>query len=65
MKFILEVEDPKVPFLLDLLQHFEFVKTEPLTADKALLLEEVKEAVGYINMIKKGKYSPKPLNELL
>ena len=40
---------------MELLSSFPFVKVQPITNEKALLLSEIKEAVNTVNSIKKGK----------
>jgi hypothetical protein len=65
MKLLLEIEENKAAFVLELLQNFRFVKTKQLNSDHSLLLEELKESVDYVNLIKKNKFTPKPLNILL
>ena len=65
MKLILEIQDNKAQFFLELIKNFSFVKAKPITPEKALLMEEVKEAVDNLNMVKKGEIEAKPLNNLL
>ena len=55
MKAILDIKDSKAPFVLELLGNFSFVKVQPITNEKALLLRELKEAVDTVNLIKQGK----------
>ena len=55
MQFILEVKDSKAAFILDLLSHFSFVKTQPLTPSKSQLLEELKESIAEVSQAKEGK----------
>jgi hypothetical protein len=65
MIILLEIKDNKAPFVLELLNNFSFVKTKTITPSKALLIEEIKEAVENVNMSKKGKLKTKPLKQLL
>lgn len=55
MKLLLDIQDSKAPFFIELLQNFRYVKATPVTSAKALLIEEIKEAVDEINLIKSGK----------
>lgn len=55
MKVLLDIKDNKAPFVMEVLKNFPFVKTKQITAGKALLIEELKEAVEEINKIKAGK----------
>jgi hypothetical protein len=65
MKIILDINDNKAAFIMELLNNFSFVKAKPITNEKALLIEEVKEAVENVKLAKQGKLKAKPLNELL
>jgi hypothetical protein len=65
MKAVLDIKDSKAPFVMELLGNFSFVKFQPITNDKALLLNEIKEAVDNINLVKKGKMQARPAKELL
>jgi hypothetical protein len=63
MKLLLDIKDNKAPFIIELLDNFRFVKTEPLSDEKALLIKEIKEAVKYMNKVKKGKAKARPAKE--
>ena len=65
MKAVLDIKDSKVSFVMELLGNFSFVKIQPITNEKALLLSEIKEAVNTVNLIKKGKVQARPAKELL
>ncbi len=65
MKVLLDVKESKALFLMELLNNFSFVKVEPITDEKALLLHELKEAVNTVNLVKKGKLSARPVKQLL
>ena len=65
MKAVLDIKDSKASFIMELLSNFSFVKVQPITNEKALLLNEIKEAVNEINLIKKGKGLARPAKELL
>ena len=65
MKVILDIKDNKAAFVMELLKNFSFVKAKPITKEKAQLIEEIKEAVDNLNMVKQGKMKTKPLNDLL
>jgi polyhydroxyalkanoate synthesis regulator phasin len=65
MKAILDIKDGKASFVLELLDNFSFVKVKPITNEKALLLNEIREAVDNINLVKKGKLQARPAKELL
>jgi polyhydroxyalkanoate synthesis regulator phasin len=65
MKVLLDIRESKALFLMELLNNFSFVKAMPITNEKALLLQELKEAVDIVNLVKKGKLSARPAKELL
>lgn len=65
MKVILDINDNKAAFVMELLSNLSFVKAKPITREKARLMEEVKEAVDNLNLVKKGKMKARPLNDLL
>jgi hypothetical protein len=61
---LLDVKESKASFIMELLNNFSFVKTQPITNEKALLLQEIKEAVETVNLVKQGKLSARPAKEL-
>jgi len=66
MKAVLDIRDnSRVPFVMELLNSFSFVKVQPITNEKALLLREIREAVDTVNLVKKGKIQARPAKELL
>ena len=65
MKAVLDIRDGKEPFVMELLGNFPFVKVQPITGEKALLLSEIKEAVDIVNQAKKGELQARPAKELL
>jgi hypothetical protein len=65
MKAVLEIRENKVPFIMELLGNFSFVKVRPITNEKAFLLNEIREAVDNVNLVKKGKLQARPAKELL
>ena len=64
MKVLVDIRDNKAAFVMELLNNFPFVKTKPISNEKALLMEEIKEAVENVKRAKQGKLKAKPLNEL-
>jgi polyhydroxyalkanoate synthesis regulator phasin len=65
MKVLLDIKDSKAGFVMELLKNLPFVKTKPLTPSKAQFLEEVKEAVDNMTLVKRGKLKARPAKELL
>jgi len=64
MKVLLDIKDEKVPFVMEVLKNFKFVKTAPLT-EKEEILEDIKQAVKEVNQIRAGKRKGIPAREVL
>ena len=64
MKILLDVNDNKVPFFMELLNNFTYVKANPLSPYKAKVLEYVKEAVEEMRLIKAGKLKGRNAEDL-
>ena len=68
MKILLDIPDNKASSLLEVLKSISYVKTKQLTDTKALLMEEMREAVEEMNLIRAGKKKARKavdfLNEL-
>jgi len=65
MKVLVEIRDNKADFILELLNNFSFVKAKTISPVKAKFLEEMKEAVENLNLVKKGKLMARPAKDLL
>lgn len=65
MKVLLDIPDNKAASLMDVLKSIPFVKAKPLTDSKALLLEEIREAVQEMKMIKSGKKKAKNAEDFI
>lgn len=55
MKILLEIPDNKASSLMDVLKSISYVKAKQLTDGKAKLMEEIREAVDEMKLIKAGK----------
>ena len=55
MRVLLDIKDNKALHLLEVLKSLPYVKTTSLSDEKALLMEEMKEAVEELNLVKAGK----------
>lgn len=55
MKILLDIPDNKASSLMDVLKSISYVRAKPLTDSKALLMEEIREAVDEMKLIKVGK----------
>jgi hypothetical protein len=64
MKFIPEVKDHKVPFISELPGQFSYVKTKPLSGEKAEAIQSIQQAVLEMNKVKKGKRKARPIEDL-
>ncbi|HPH99635.1 MAG TPA: hypothetical protein PK772_04850 [Chitinophagaceae bacterium] len=65
MQLLLNIKDDKARFFMELLKNFSYVKVKPITPHKAQVLEELKEAVENLNLVKQGKYKPKLAKDLI
>ena len=65
MKVLVDVNDNKADFIIELLNNFPFVKAKSISPAKARLLEEMKEAVENLNLVKQGKLKPRSAKDLL
>ncbi|HEX7365560.1 MAG TPA: hypothetical protein VF273_00610 [Pelobium sp.] len=65
MKVLFDIEDNRVPFVMELLNNLKFVKTKTLTAEKAELICDIREAVNEVNLIRSGKLEGVSAKELL
>jgi hypothetical protein len=55
MKVLLDIKDNKTAFFMELLNSFSYVKAKPLSDEKAQLLEDIREAVQEMKLIRSGK----------
>jgi hypothetical protein len=65
MKVLLDIKDDKAKHLLAVLNDLSYVKAEPISDEKALLIEEIKEAVNNLKLVRKGTLKARPAKELL
>ena len=65
MKILLDIPDNKANSLMDVLKSISYVKAKPLTPYKAKVLEELKEAVENMSLVKQGKLKARPAKDLL
>ena len=65
MKILLEIQDNKAAFFMEVLKSFSFVNAKPISPEKAQVLIELKEAVENLNLVKEGKLKARPAKELL
>ena len=65
MKVLLDIKDSKALHLMEVLKSLPYVKTKTLSDEKALLMEEIKEAVENLKLVRQGKLKARPAKDLL
>lgn len=65
MKVLLDIQDNKANHLLEVLKGLSYVKVKTISEEKALLMEEIKEAVENLALVREGKLSARPAKDLL
>jgi hypothetical protein len=66
MKILLDIKDNKAAFFMELLKNFSFVKkATPLSDTKAELIEDIREAVEEMKLIKAGKLQARNAEDLI
>lgn len=66
MKILLEINDNKAAFFMEVLKSFKFVKkATPISNTKAMIINDVKEAVEELNLVKAGKLEARNIDDLL
>lgn len=65
MKVILDIKDSKAAFVMELLSSLPFVKAKPLSDENAVLIDEIKEAVEDLKLIRQGELKARPARDLI
>ena len=65
MKILLDIPDNKATSFMDVLKSISYVKVKPLTEAKALLMEEIREAVEEMKLIRAGKKKARNAEDFL
>lgn len=65
MKLILDIPDNKAAFFMELLKNFTFIKAKTISPAKAELIEDIKQAVDNLNLVKQGKMQARSAKDLL
>lgn len=65
MQYLLEVDDNKDKFLLEILKHFRFVKTRPLSKANVQFVTELQQSIAQVKLAKKGKIKLQKAKDLL
>lgn len=64
MKVLLDIKDNKALHLMEVLKSLPYVKAKTISEEKALLIEEIKEAVEELKLIRQGKLKGIPAKQL-
>lgn len=65
MKVLLDIKDDKAKPLLEVLKGLSYVKATTISDEKALLMEEIKEAVEELKLVREGKLKGISAKQLL
>jgi hypothetical protein len=65
MRILLDVPDSKADSLMDVLRGIRYVKAKPITDSKAELMEDIKEAVEEMKLIRAGKKEARNAEDFL
>ncbi len=65
MKVLLDIKDNKAAFVMELLSNLSFVKAKPLSDENAILINEIKEAVEELKLVRQGKLKARPARDLI
>jgi DNA-binding protein H-NS len=65
MRVLLDIKDNKALHLLEVLKSLPYVKTTTISEEKAVLIEEIKDAVNELALIRKGKLKGISAKDLL
>ena len=65
MKVLLDIKDSKADFVMELLNSLSFVKAKPIADEKKQLVNEIKEAVEEMKLIRAGKKKARNAEEFL
>jgi hypothetical protein len=65
MKILLDIPDNKASSLMEVLKSISYVKASQITDAKALLIEEIREAVNEMKLIRAGKKKARNAEDFL
>ncbi|MEX2590763.1 MAG: hypothetical protein WD334_11215 [Chitinophagales bacterium] len=66
MKILLDIKDSKAAFFIELLKNFSFVKkATPLSDPKVELMEDIREAVEELKLVRAGKLQARDAEDLI
>jgi hypothetical protein len=64
MRVLLDIKDNKAMHLMEVLKGLSYVKTKTISNEKAVLMEEIKEAVENLTLARQGKLKLKSARDL-
>lgn len=64
-QLILDIEEGKLPFFMELINNLDFVKIRESEPSKEEVLGELRQAVEEMKLVKQGKLKPISSKELL
>jgi hypothetical protein len=65
MKVLLDIKDSKATHLLEVLKGLSYVKAKTISDKKALLIEDINEAVEELKLVRQGKIKGISAKQLL
>lgn len=66
MKILLEINEDKAAFFMELLKSFKFVKkATPISDEKAEKILDIKEAVRELKLVREGKLKARDAEDLI
>lgn len=66
MKILLDVKDNKAAFFMEVLKNFSFVKkATPLSDVKANIMQDIREAVEELKLVREGKLEARNAEDLI
>ncbi len=64
MRILLDIKESKALHLMEVLKGLSYVKTKTISNEKAVLMEEVKEAVENLTLARQGRLQLKSARDL-
>ena len=65
MKVILDIQDNRVPFFMELINSLDFVQVEDDGDSKEAIISNIKRGVEEVKLAKKGKLKTTPAKDFL
>lgn len=65
MRVLLDIKDNKAKYVMEILKDLPYVKTKTISDEKAILIEEIKEAVDELKLMRQGKLKGITAKQLL